>query len=137
MQKIVFIFSLLWLSVFFLPEKKYKFIFLTFVDVVIFIFLLVMKIKSAFIFMLLMLITNFFILFMEEEDINFNKKDFIFFIGLIPILFFTIAGIKYKSVLPVEITIIEQIHIIFLFFLTTITCFFILKKILSRQDIDR
>ncbi|MCX8093517.1 MAG: hypothetical protein N3E50_05050 [Candidatus Goldbacteria bacterium] len=136
MQKIVFIFSLLWFSVFFLPRKKYKFIFLTFIDVVIFIFLSVMKIKSAFIFMLLMLITNIFILFMEE-DIHFNKKDFIFFIGLIPILFFTIAGIKYKNVLPVEITIIEQIHIIFLFFLVTINCFFILKKILSRQDIDR
>ncbi len=134
MQKIVFVLALLWFFVFLFPRKNQKFFFLTIVDSIIFIFLFILQLKYIFIILLLMFITNFLVLYFEEDEIIFEKKDFIFFVFLFFILFLTISGAKYKNIFPVKIILVEQMQFAFLFLLVAIICFFILEKILLSGD---
>lgn len=134
MQKFVFFISLFWFFVFFLQKKTYKFFLLTTVDAIILAILFISKTNYTLIILLMMFIINFLTLFLPDEDIGFEKKDILFFVSFIFVLPVISFVKKHTNVFFVQLAITEQLQFILLFFLFTITCFFILKKILLKMD---
>lgn len=134
MQKFLFFIPLLWIFVFLFHKKISKFFFLIIVDVIILTLLFILKTNNVIIILLLMFLINFLTLLLPEEDIGFKKQDMLFIISLIFVLpvFFFIK--KYNNVFLARPSINEKLQLILLFFLFTITCFFVLKGILIKTD---
>jgi hypothetical protein len=76
-------------------------------------------------------------LIIEEDDFIFEKKDLILFIPLFFILFLILLYGKYKNIFINKLTMIEQMQCVFLFFLTAVACFFVLKKILLHGNSEK
>jgi len=123
-----------WIFVFLFQKKTNKFLFLSAIDLGIIIILFILQTKYALIIFLLMLIMNSFVFILPGEDIGFEKKDIFFVISLalvLPVLFLLK---RHKSILLPEITTAEQLQIVFLFFLFSVACFFILREIFSKTE---
>lgn len=138
-----FIFCLLvfsYFGMFFIKNKKYKFLFILFVDFLILIFLFLLNYKNNLIFTILFFIIINFIFYSVKDDfstLKINVGDFVFtIINVIIILYFLFFIIKDLS--KIKSFTISEYEIFFLFVLLiafSIFTYYVLTDKIREKDV--